>query len=530
MSTETRPSRRPRSDESLAAVTPVAVIDIGTTSIRMAIAEIGEEGTVRTLDKLSQAVHLGRDTFTGGVIDKHTIEDCVRILRSYRQILSEYRITQSDQVRVVATSAVREAANRLAFIDRIYSATGFQVEPLDEAESNRITYMSIQPLLKRDPELTSSPAVIVEVGGGNTEVLVVQGTDVLFAHTYRLGSIRLREMLEAYRTPRVKSRQIMETHIQRNIEEIVQNVPRETSVELVALGGDVRFAAAQLIPDWHPQSMGRLPMDAFTALTDEMLSLTEDELVQKFHLTYPDAETLGPALIAYLELARALDLDHLLVSNVNLRDGLLHEFALGGRWSDDFNKQIVRSALSLGRKFAFDEEHAVHVAGLSRTLFRQLQDEHELDERYELLLYVAALLHEIGQFVSTSAYHKHSMYLIYNSELFGLSRNELLLVALVARYHRRASPKPNHEGFATLDREQRIAVSKMAAILRLADALDHSHSGRVEDVHCRREKSRLIVTAANVDDLSLEQLALQQKGSLFEEIFGLEVLLRTKRR
>ena len=162
-------------------------------------------------------------------------------------------------------------------------------------------------------------------------------------------------------------------------------------------------------------------------------------------------------------------------------------------------------------------------------MFHQLQDEHELDDRYELILYVAALLHEIGQFVSTAGYHKHSMYLIRNSELFGLSKNDLLLVALVARYHRRASPKSNHEGYATLRREQRIAVSKLAAMLRIADSLDHSHSGRVQEIRCRREKSRLVITAPRVDDLSLEQLALQQKGTLFEEIFGLQVLLRTGR-
>jgi exopolyphosphatase/guanosine-5'-triphosphate,3'-diphosphate pyrophosphatase len=313
MTTDVTKSVPRTADERPAAVKTVAVIDIGTTSIRMAIAEIDTDGAVRTLDKLSQAVHLGRDTFTRGSIDKATIEECVRILKSYRQVLGEYRVTQTDQIRVVATSAVREATNRLAFIDRIFSATGFQVEPIDEAEANRITYLSIQPLLADEPELTSSPAVIVEVGGGNTEVLVVQGTDVLFAQTYRLGSIRLREMLDAYRTPRVKLRHIMQSHILRTVEEIVQNVPTETSPQLFALGGDVRFAASKLLPDWTPETLGRIPISDFARFTDRMLSMTEDEIVEKFHLTYPDAETLGPALLAYLDLATALKLDHILI-------------------------------------------------------------------------------------------------------------------------------------------------------------------------------------------------------------------------
>lgn len=527
MSTEHTHSGRLWLDDPPDDVRTVAVIDIGTTSIRMALAEINAAGNVRTLDKLAQAVHLGRDTFTSGVIHKSTIEGCVEILKSYRKILSDYRITSSDQIRVVATSAVREAVNRLAFIDRIFSATGFEVEPLDEAEANRITYLSIQPLLAAEPELTSSPAVITEVGGGNTEVLIVQGTDVLFAQTYRLGSIRLREMLEAYRTPRVKLRHIMQNQIHRTVEEIVQNVPRETPVELIALGGDVRFAASQLLPEVSPGALGRIPFDAFSEFTDRVLGLSEDEAVAQFHLTYPDAETLGPALLAYLELASGLGLEHLLVSHVNLRDGLLHEFALQGHWTVEFNEQIIRSAIALGRKFGFDETHARNVAELSRSLFRQLQDEHELGPRFELILYVAALLHEAGLFIGTASYHKHSMYLIQNSELFGLSKNDLRLVSLVARYHRRASPKSSHAGYAQLDREQRIAVSKLAAILRVADALDDSHSGRAGQIRCSREKSRLVVTVSNVTDLSLEQLALQQKGTLFEEIFGLQVLLRT---
>lgn len=529
MATDTLTTNRPRTESRETPPELVAVIDIGTTSIRMAIAEIHADGRVRTINRLAQAVHIGQDTFTKGAVDKSTIEDCVAVLRSYRNVLAEYDISQSSRIRVVATSAVREASNQLALIDRIFSATGFQVEAIDEAEVSRITYLSIQPLLDKEPALESKRAVITEVGGGSTEVLVVRGNDVLFAQTYRLGSIRLREMLEVYRTPKVRLRHIMQSQIRRTVDEVVENVRRDSAVELIALGGDVRFAASQLLPSWNPDSFGRIPVDDFVAFTDKMLSMSDDEIVQQFGLTYPDAETLGPSLLAYVELAQALDLDHVMISNVNLRDGLINEFALRGRWSDEFNGQIIRAALALGRKFDYDADHATHVAELSKQLFRALQNEHELDSRYELLLYVAALLHEIGQFVGTAAYHKHSMYLIENSELFGLSKNDLLIVALVARYHRRSSPKPDHEGYAQLDRERRIAVSKMAAILRVADALENSHSGRVKEIHCHREKSRLVISAAGVEDLSLEQLALQQKGPLFEEIFGLEVLLRTGR-
>src|SRR5712691_3087909 len=149
-------------------VRPVAVIDIGTTAIRMAIAEIDGAGNVRTLETVTQGVDLGKDTFTRGMIRRSTIEDCARVLQSYRQKLREYQVLSPDQIRIVATSAVREATNNLAFIDRIYIATGLTVEALDEAEVNRITFLGIKPYLNSEPSLASSKTLVIEVGGGST--------------------------------------------------------------------------------------------------------------------------------------------------------------------------------------------------------------------------------------------------------------------------------------------------------------------------------------------------------------------------
>jgi len=507
----------------------VAVIDIGTSSVRMAVAEINAAGHVRQLETLAQAVNLGKDTFIRSAISKSTIEECVEVLKSYRRILKEYQIENPAQVRVVATSAVREASNRLAFIDRIYIATGFQVEPLDEAEVIRITFLGIQPFLLSDPKLAASRTLVTEVGGGSTELLLMKGADVVYSHTYRLGSLRLRETLEALRAPTLKVRNIMETHIHRTVEEIAEHVSRDGPLEMIAMGGDVRFAVLQLEPEWDGRSLARLKLKALEDFTNKILGLSEDRLVRKYRLSYPEAETLGAALLAYVLLAKELQLSDVLVTNVNLRDGLLTEMAVSESWSKEFSDQIIRSAIDLGRKFEYDEAHATHVAQLCASLFHQLREEHQLSSRYEVILRIAALLHEIGLFVSNRSYHKHSLYLIRNSELFGLGKKDLLIAALVARYHRRASPQPTHEGYATLDRDERVAVAKMAAILRIADALDESRSQRIHEATVEREKDRLIISIPMVEDLSLENLALKQNGLLFEETFGMPVQLRVSR-
>lgn len=508
----------------------VAVIDVGTSSIRMAIAELDDHGGVRRLESLTQAVSLGKDTFTFGQIEKSTIEECVRVLRSYRSKLAEYRISDPEQIRVVATSAVREAKNRLAFLDRVYIATGLQIDPIDEAEVHRVTYLGIQQFLKTDPDLAHSRTLVIEVGGGSTELLVLKGTNITFSNTYRLGSLRLRKTLETYQAPTLKLRELMENQIDQTVSHILQQLPAERSVELIALGGDVRFAVSQIDPSWQPSIVAKVPLASLENFTEQILKLSVDELVQRYRLSFPDAETIGPALLAYVRLAAALKVSSVHATETSLRDGLLKEMATRGAWTGEFREQIVRSALELGKKFEFDEAHALHVAELSSNLFKQLENEHNLDSRYELILYVAALLHEVGLFISNRSYHKHTMYLIRNSEMFGLSRNDQLLVSLVARYHRRASPQPTHEGYQNLPRDLRVAVSKMAALLRLAKALDASRSQRIQTIECSRQKDRLVITVIGVDDLSLEQLALRQSGTLYEEIFGSPVLLRKSRR
>lgn len=505
---------------------PVAVIDIGATSVRMAIAEITSAGDVRKLDTLVQPLDLGRETFATRRLSRKSIERAAEILRRYQRVLREYGITSSKDVRVVATSAVREAANRLAFIDRVYVATGLEVEPLEEAEVNRITYMGITPYLAACDELSSGKSVVVEVGGGSTELLVVRSGNVLHSESYRLGSVRMLQTLDAARATAGRRRELLETHIRRTLTRLAEQVRADVPLHLVAVGGDIRFAASQLIEDWDGSALVKLDVQRLARFTEQVLPLDEDAIVRRYGASFIEAETLGPALLTYTLLAQHFALPHLFVCETNLRDGVLHDMAVEGGWTAEFRNQIVRSAVSLGRKLDFDEAHARAVAELAKRLFDELVEDHRLDSRYEVLLYTAALLHEVGLFINVQSNHKHALYLIRNSELFGLSKHDKLLVGLVARYHRRAFPQPTHEAYRLLHRDDRVAVAKLAAILRLAIALDDTRSGRIREIRCAREKKRLVITVPEVKDVSLEQLAMRQNAGLFLEIYGVPVLLR----
>ncbi len=506
---------------------PLAVIELGTSAIRMAIGESVGGGTVRVLEQLVRGVSLGKDTFTTGEIQRKTLQECVRVLKSYRRKLKEYQCSDPKHIRIVATSAVREAANRLEVLDRIYIATGFAVELIDDAEIARVTYLGVRPLLQNDTTLSDAMTVVAEVGGGNTEVLVLKGKDIVHSQPYRLGSLRLQQMVIQSQATRSRAGSIMIGQIDRTVEPLIEFIPKGRTAEFVALGGDVRFAARLLGIDLQKVGLTRIPVEEIEKLTSRLLSLTVDRIMKKYHIELSQAETLVPALLANLRLAQLLNCQNLLITGFNLRDALLQGMLRTNDWSTDFCDQIINSAVELARKYQVDLQHARHVADLARKLFRSLQSEHSMDARCETLLYASALLHETGLFVGLSGYHKHSYYLIMNSELFGLNALDHQLVAMIARYHRRASPKPTHETFARLDRDSRVIVSRLAGILRVAVALDHTGSQRVRDIECTIEKHRLVVTVTNTaGDLSLERMELRQKASLLEDTFGLGVLLR----
>lgn len=532
----TTPPRKPKElaqaevRPAVALVPPkvAAVIDVGSTAIRMELAELRSDGTFRALDSLQQPVHLGKDTFTKGRIQQSTLEECVTILKGYRRVMQEYGVTDAGLIRAVATSAVREASNRETFLDRIYMATGINVTAVDEAEETRLTYLSVQDLIPREPALQKGDALVIEVGGGDTELLLLRDGRVSYSNTFRLGTLRMRETLDTHHTSAQRTLATFIRHIQISVDQIKRSVPTTRSPVLIASSGDARFAAAHLIGNWNQISEARLDVKSFASFAKKIAPLSQDELVKKYRITYQEAEALGPALLAYAQLAREFEVEQILVPKSSLRQGLLQELATGGLLTEGFTEQVFHSAIALGAKYGFDERHGRQVANLCDQFFKELQPEHMLPPRHRLLLQVAALIHEIGLFVNNRSHHKHSMYLIMNSDVFGLSHHDMLMIAMVARYHRRATPQIYHEGFAALDRDDRLAVSKMAAILRVADALDRNHMQQARNLRFSREPGQLSVWVRDVEDLTLERLALKEKGNMFDEIYGLSVVFRTE--
>lgn len=496
----------------------------------MQIAEIHADGRIVKLNSLSQAVSLGRDSFASGLIAKATTEDCVSVLLKYREVIREYGMDPQSDVRVVATSGLREASNRMGFQDRIAIGTGFEIESFDAAELHRLTYLGLWPLIERYPALFQGDTVVCEVGGGNTEFLLLEGIDILSCRMFRLGTLRLRGSLEGVELSRDRMQKMLESRVLpavQQIQHLAQNVDSERhfserrgEANYVAIGGDVRFAALQLegpIPDGRMVAIPTAELDRFA---DQMLELDPAQVASRYRLSLPEAQSLGPALLIHTTLAMRFGASQIHVAPINLRDSLIRDMSGYAGIHHPIDTQIVRAATRLGEKFNVDLAHASHVAVTACVLFEQLEGLHKLPFRFRIVLHLAALLHECGLFVNSRSYHKHGMYLILNSELFGVSEADLQLIALVIRYHRRSAPQPSHELFATLSREFRMAVAKMSALLRVAKALDSARSQKVSLVSAVADRKTLRLHCDGVDDSASAQIDLRQEGQMFEDLFG----------
>lgn len=504
----------------------VAVIDIGARAIRLDIAEISPDGKMRLLDSLQQAVSLGKDTFSEGTIDRASIEECVGILKGFRHVMNEYGIVSSDQIRAVATSSVREASNRDTFLDRIYIATGITVAILEDAEVEHLIHLAIHDLFESEPVFKQGNVLLAEVGGGTTHLILIQDGYVTFSNAYKLGALRMMESLASSETSTERLPDILDQHIQRTVNQMLETVPISTVPCLIALTGDMETAMRRLIPGWKSDDTARVNMARF-ALASKLVSTRPEKLMQKHHLPPQEAETAGQALFIYDRIARAFGVSQLVITPKSMRRGLLSQMAGSPQAAALFVEQLTHSAVTLGRKYHFDEKHARYVAEISLQIFRFLQQDHGLDAHQEGLLCTAALLHDVGAFISNNSHHKHSMYLILNSEVFGLTSADNTLIALVARYHRRAMPSRTHPEYQALSRDSRLVVSKLAAILRIADALDRSHRKQLHGLSFTKEGDQFVITAHDVEDVTLERLALKEKGDLFESIFGLQPVLRS---
>jgi exopolyphosphatase / guanosine-5'-triphosphate,3'-diphosphate pyrophosphatase len=527
-STGGRPPRSgPIVDKTL-ALTTVAALDMGASAIRLAVAEIVPGKRPRTIEEASKGVLIGRDTFSFGAIRSQTLDAAIAAVEGFRHVMDGYGVAQ---VRAIATSAVREARNGDMFLDRIQARTGVAFDIINEAEESRLVFLAVRDALARHPAYRGSRTLLVEVGGGSTSLTLLRRGEPNRSGVYALGSVRLRQQLDLRRHSQDIQIALLRRYVANVIDEIRLEIPLNRLTHMIALGGDVRFLASQVEEDKANDGHHEIPRERFLAFCDEVERLDEDGIVERFRLPAVEAETLGPALLVYRALLSESAVRKVVVSGASLRAGVLLDFTdSGSRLNvEDFERQVLASAEGLGQRYRWDREHGHHVAALATRIFDELGEEHGLGDRARLLLKVAAMLHDVGIYVSLRAHHKHSQYILAASQIFGLSNEETAVVSNIARYHRRGTPQQSHVPFVALDREDRLLVNKLSAILRVANALDAEHTQKVRDLRIVRNDKSWLLQLEGTGDLTMERLAATARADMFVETFGRQLIVQPAR-
>jgi exopolyphosphatase/guanosine-5'-triphosphate,3'-diphosphate pyrophosphatase len=515
MSNARRSASQPSAGESL-----TTALHIGASSVSMMVAERAQDGTLTPIDFLEKPAPLARDIFRFGDVSLATTERVVSIIKGYQKALVELGIDPHEVTRAASTNILSEARNHEAFMNRIRVACGLRVGIIDDGEMTRLIYLKTRRRLRDMPAMRKDTTLVVHVGPGNTRALLFKNGLITRYTSYRLGTHRTREAVEGSHAEGPALLRVIREHAFGNLAQIRFDYSDVTIDGLVIIGSEVQSVAESLIKSGSSCSLKTLRQ--FTA---DAAGVSDAALVKRFHLDYQTAEALLPALEINLAIAETLKLDQIHIPASEYEQGLLHDLLVSRDLTGAFADEVLRSARILAKRYQSDPSHGEHVRNLCAKFFDDLADLHQLSPHDALLLQVAAILHEVGTYVSPRAHHKHSEYLILNSEVFGLDRLDVTIVALVARYHRHSGPVLDHPSYAALSTEDRIRVCKLAALLRVADALERTHAQRVSQIEIRRESGKLRLRLPGLADAAVERLAMASKADLFEQVFGLAVVI-----
>jgi len=501
----------------------IGAVDVGSNAIRFLAVEFTDPENWVVLDSQRVTVRLGHSAFLTGRLDEQMMAAAIEAMASFRSAFDTLGISG---YRAVATSAVRESKNGGQLVSRIREESGIRLETITGSEEARLVWLATKKRLA----LGERRWLLADLGGGSLELSLADGDHIRWSVSHQIGTVRLLEELEDPDTPPEQFRKLVAEYA--HVLRLPRQVKNSGVAGVIATGGNADALAELADAPTDASGVRRIPIKKLRETVKLLGSLSVKERMEQLNLKSDRADVIFPAALVYERVAGLVGGAELVVPGVGVKEGILWDMVEDvtgpAVHATRIEQQLLNAAVALGRRYRFDEGHGRQVARLSISLFDQLKDLHKLGNKDRRILLGAAVLHDIGQIVSYRRHHKHSLYMILNSELPGLTDEDIPLVALVARYHRRAEPNNEHELWETVAEEDRIRVCMLASILRIADALDREHLQRVERVSADVEKDGVFLDLEGKGDLLLEHWAIRRKARMFRSTFDLEVALRAR--
>lgn len=508
----------------------LAAVDVGTNSFHLIVVKLLPDHSFTVLNKEKIVVRLGESPKQ----IKHLNEDAIRRGIEAMKLFALVAARMEAPIRAIATSAVREAHNGEEFIRRVRRETGVEIEVVSGFEEARLIYLGVMQGLP----IYDERIALFDIGGGSTEILVGESGKSLYANSFKIGAIRMTQRF--FPDEEISRRQVerMRLFLQGEIYFAAREVRAHAPRRMIASSGTAQTLAAMVLA-----SRGEPIPDSLNGFT---LSLAELRRVLKTILkarTHAErarlpgcdprrADILAAGGVVLETILEECGFDECTISTYALREGIIldtirkHAGHDGGVPARLFDLRY-ETVMKIGRTYDFDEAHGVQVARLALSLYDGLGTLHGLSNDSRELLEAAALLHDIGYYISHAAHHKHAYYLIRNSEMLGFNDEEIAVIANVARYHRKSHPKMRHEEFNLLSVEDRNRVRILAGLLRIADGLDRTHQGLVEHATATYDETSVAIRIASMESRkpTFELWSADRKKELLEEALGRDVTL-----
>jgi exopolyphosphatase / guanosine-5'-triphosphate,3'-diphosphate pyrophosphatase len=508
----------PKEKEAKTPPQPVAVIDCGTSSVRATIAELRSDG-VRVLEDIHFPVDLSA-SFRSEKLDRAAMDAVVEAFTGIMDTAKAYGIGRS---RAVATTALREAGNSDVLVERLNQRLGVELEVIDSAEEARLYFEALRALLKRAGRKLPGITALIDVGGGSTCLSIIRAGKLAHSVDEHFGTLRLSAQFSDLKDSTDYAITV-DRFSHGAVRMMLGRLPEAKIENLVVNGPEMRRLLALLAPE-AKGLIEPLPVASVEQFFHKMQALTPRARGELCGCEPHQASLLLPAASFLRHLGAQVGRDQVLVPQLTLRDGLLADFMPGAHGPHHLDQEtLLAEAWQLVAKYGGNLEYAGNTASLSVQIFDQCRELHGLGERERTLLEFSALVHDIGSFINVRNRHKHTQYIINAADIPGLTRDEKEMVAHIARYHRRSQPQAHHMGFQSLSRRQRVVVSHLAAIVRLSYALDVERTQRIRKLRCEVADNRLLM---HVDrrQIALERWSIAGKAGMFQEVFGLEVVV-----
>lgn len=486
----------------------------------MEAAEVLPGQPARILGSDREVTRLGESVFRTGSVSEEALKNTCAVLA---RMASLYRKLDAVGVRAVATSAVRDAHNQKEFLARASEAAGAQVEIISGREEARLIHLGVERVWQQK----GKRVLILDVGGGSAEIIAAEDGRLIEAFSRPLGAVRLREIFLGQDPP--------SPHALRQMIEYIEEKLRPAVRRLGTSGWD-RAIATSATASAAASAVARTPRSKREEIDRQRIAASQvRKLYQKLSemnvaarrkvvgIGPRRAEIIVPGLAVLLEFLIEFKLPALYYSRAGVRDGIIADLAARnvGAELSRLSREQRAEIEEMCRRYGTPLSHARKVASLTSMLFTALQPVHALPAAVGKLIEAAAYLHDVGHYISNVAHHKHSWYVVANSDMPGFTERERTVIAALCRYHRKALPNPQHASFEALTPDERRVVTLGIPILRLADNLDRSHEQRVESIECKaRDNGDIVLTVVAKGDIDLEQWAAQRAGETFREIYG----------